>query len=57
MKERKKGHVTYTENDHSISKFILCILTIVSMPYIASLLVNIFWDELMVIVKLVGVRI
>lgn len=54
MKKRKRGHVTYTENDHSISKFILCMIIIVSMPYIASLLVNIFWDELMVIVKLVN---
>lgn len=54
MEKRKKGNVTYTENDHSISKFILCMITIVSMPYIASLLVNIFWDELMVIVKLVN---
>lgn len=54
MKKGKRGNVTYTENDYSISKFILCIITIVSMPYIASLLVNIFWDELMVIVKFVN---
>lgn len=54
MKKRKRGNVTYTENNYSISNLILCILTIVSMPYIASLLVNIFWDELMVIVKLIN---